>query len=842
MNRHSGRIATVAIGACLCALALSARAQTDPRGLDIAGGDLAVMLDDLARQSGLSILYSTEQVRGLQAEAVRGRLTARAALRLILRGTGLEARTDRSGAVAIVPRPARAPIEDAEIIVTATRRDTSVAEVPYNIQVLSGRTLNRTGARRLADYARTIPGLTFSDEGGRDGFRPFLRGLRSGTDIGLVATTAVFVDDINVDRPVTFRPLDLKLLEVERIEVLRGPQGTLYGAGAIGGVIRYVSVKPDPGGFEGKAEGMAGTVKGGGTDYELTGSANLPIVSDKAALRVAAGYFRSGGYIDNARLGTRDVNDESTVSLRAALRLLPAEGTTIDLSYYRQRSQYGERSWSESTLGPDTVNHPNAGWMTETANLGAVNVEQELGFATLTSTTSLFDVDRRQSQDFTYARRDQTWALRVGQRFPLPEFTIYNRGRDDARAWAQEIRLVSGAESRLDWILGGYYYRSTHRNAYDLFAPVPFPGQGDIEAFLQTGLSDDHFSFSGGRETFRHSALFGEVGYRITPAWRVSLGARHYDFRRRQRRVIMDFWSTAHRDGDGLTLREPLPTDISLGRYDESGESYRFNTSYDLAHDAGLVYLTIAQGVRPGGYNVETTSSPIPQGYKQFNSDKIWNYEIGGRLNLGADVALNAALYAIDWSKMQTQVQLPTLNGLRGNAGKARGRGVELEIRTRDWLSPGLSLSLGAAWTDVRLRERIDDIGFAGERSPFVPRVSGSAIIDYARPLGDGEAGINLMVTYTGASTADFGPVRPGLAGDVPNPQYARLGDYWLANLGVRLPLGGHVLRLFVDNMFDTRGTLYSVYQASYSPYRQSFRQVTTARPRTAGASLEWIF
>lgn len=849
---------TIAMAAGPAAVPAFAQDAPRPGAIDLAAGSLAQALDRLGERSGILIMYTPELVQDLRAPAVRGATGVEEALRRLLSGSGLtwEKVNDstfvlrRAPAPAAASGPAAAPAAATEpevqelgsITVTATRREETLLSVSNNIQTISRATLERTGARRLGDFARTVAGLTFSDEGGRDGFRPFLRGLRSGEDIGLIATTAVYVDDVNVDRPTNFRPLDLKVLDVDQVEILRGPQGTLYGAGAIGGVIRYVTTKPDTYSYEGRASVLASATDGGGINKEVTGMLNLPLAEDRAALRVALGYYDTDGFIDNVRLGARDVNDERTLSGRFAFRLLPTDRTTVDLVYQREDSQHGERGWYEDALGRYNVGYYHPGRLDELAQLTSLTIAHDFGPAKLTSSTSYFDVARRQSQDLTHSERDSFYARIVGNALVLPEFSVYTDSGDDSRALSQEIRLVSDSDGPFDWLVGGYWYDAKSRDAGQLKVPVPFDRQAEMEAFLGVRLNDDNEFYSAGRERLRQLAFFGEVGFRITPAWRVSLGARHFDFSRNATRVMIDQWTPAGRTPDGYAVHTPDPGSISYGHYDETGQVYRFNTSYEF-EGKGLAYFTVAEGFRPGGFNAQTTSSQVPDDRRQYRSDSLRNYEAGGRMMLGRDWYVNGAVYYIDWTGMQTQVQTPTLFGLRGNAAAAHARGAELEINGQNVLVRGLSVAATYTHTDVRLDERVDGIGLADERAPFVPRNSGSLMGDYAFAVGgDWRAGVNLLVSHTGGSWTDFGPIKPSVFGDNPNSQYLRLDGYWMANLSVRLQRGPLSMRLFVNNLTNTHAELYKYYQAAYSQYRDSFVRTTVARPRTVGFEIARSF
>jgi outer membrane receptor protein involved in Fe transport len=415
--------------------------------------------------------------------------------------------------------------------------------------------------------------------------------------------------------------------------------------------------------------------------------------------------------------------------------------------------------------------------------------------------------------------------------------------RNNSEAWTQELRLVSSSKGPLDWIAGGYWYDADFKGHFQEHVPTGFTGQADMESWVGAPLNDDKEFVSDLTESTRQRAFFGEIGYRLTPQWRISLGARYFDYRIRNETWQIDQWNyyAGGRDSAGFARTQPLPDDYGRGLADDSGSVFRFNTSYNLGSD-DLVYLTVAEGYRPGGFNEATSANPIPVEYQEFQPDSITSYELGGKFGLlGGRAYLSSAVYYIDWSDMQTQVQLPTLFGLRGNAGKAHSQGIELELYTRDIWTPGLALALGYSWNSVELDETTNGIGFKGERAPYVPQHSGSAVVDYAFAFSTRwSGGLNVAATYTGGSASDFGPVKPDLfTGSRPNPSYLELDGYWLLNLSLRIEDERWSVRAFVDNATDEKAALYLSLGESYSQYRPArYIERTLQRPRTYGIEL----
>lgn len=741
--------------------------------------------------------------------------------------------------------PVETPAE--EIIVTGTRRSQSVRDVPFNIQAITGDALEKTGATEITDFARTVPGLSLTDRGPSGGVRLVLRGLRTGTEAGLEPTTSVYVDEVPMDLPYRGSPLDLKLIDIERVEVLRGPQGTLFGGGAIGGTLRYISKKPDMGAFEGRAGAELSTTRHGALNYNVTGMVNVP-VAEGVAVRGNVGHFDNDGFIDNVRLGTKNVNDDRTTSGRIAVLLKPVDDLQIDLTYYRQTARYGESAFQLESAPRLTVDYTHPGDTRFTAQLANLTLNYDFGWANLTSSSSYVDERQDSVSDGTFGIRDLILGSFIAPD-DLPEFAEFTERDAKSHSFTQEVRLVSNSDGRFDWIVGGYYSRQRLSEDQQERVPVPFPGQAAFEQNIIGALLNDDKEYAYEvDERSRQYAAFGELKYNFTDAWQASIGGRYFDVSGRGDFFSIDQWfGRDARDANGLARTVALPEEFSTGRYDETGSVFRFNSSYELGDDA-LVYVTIAQGYRPGGFNLTTPNTGIPPEGRQFESDDLVSYEVGGKFSLLQNrVYVSSALFRIDWSDIQTTVRTPLGFSFLGNAGKARSQGLELEAEVRDVVAPGLSLNLGYSLTDTELRESIERIGFAGERSPLVPRHSLSLMADYAVEVGNGlEAGLNWLTTYTSGSFADFGRFKPILdpatGGLIPspsaNPQYLPIDGYWLTNLSLRLEGESWSLRVFADNLFDARFKTSRDFLALNSNFAQPTNFFIANRPRTIGVGL----
>jgi iron complex outermembrane receptor protein len=738
-----------------------------------------------------------------------------------------------------------------EIIVTGTRRSESVRNVPFNIQAIAGDALEKTGATDIADFARTVPGLSLTDGGAREGVTLVLRGLRTGTEAALAPTTTVYVDEIPMDMPFRGSPLDLKLVDVERVEVLRGPQGTLFGGGAIGGTLRYISKKPDMTAIEGRVGAELSATRHGGANYNATAMLNVP-VADWIAVRANVGQFRNDGYIDNVALGTKDVNDDRTTSARIAVLMKPADNLDIDLSYYRQTARYGEFNTQRESQPDLTVDYTHPGDSRYKAQLANLTLSYDFGWASLTSSSSYVDERLNATNDSTFGIRDGIFSSFLDPA-DIPEFTVITQRRARSHGFTQEVRLVSSSDGPFDWIAGGYYNKVRVREVQQELVPVPFPGQDDFEQNIIGGELNDNKEYTYESDTrTRQFAAFGELKYHVTDAWQASVGGRYFDVRGTGGFFSIDQWFGQNaRDANGLARTTPLPYEFSNGRYHEKGSVWRFNSSYKFGRD-GLVYVTIAQGFRPGGFNLITPNTGIPPEGRQYDADDLVSYELGGKFSLLQNrLYVSSAIFRIDWSDIQTTVRTPLGFAYQGNAGKAVSQGVELELNARDILLPGLSFNLGYSFTDAKLTETIAGIGFKGERMPLVPRHALSLMTDYSAEIsGDLKLGFNWVSSYTSSTIADFGRFRPvndpvtGLPVPAasPNPQYLPLDSYWLTNMSLRIEGESWSVRVFADNLFDARFKTSRQFVNANSRFAVSDIQYSANRPRTIGIGLSKRF
>ncbi|HEX6992592.1 MAG TPA: TonB-dependent receptor [Gammaproteobacteria bacterium] len=752
---------------------------------------------------------------------------------------------------------ARAQVADPleEIVVTASRRETTVQDLPFNITALSGETLERRRLNDLAELGRWVPGLTVVDQGGRASNLMVVRGLNVAS-----LNASEFLENSSGDSVQTYVGdiplyLDLKLHDIERVEVLIGPQGTLYGAGTLGGAVRYIPRAPELDSFTLDLEGdVFGISHGEDTGFEGAFTVNVPIVDDRLALRTSLAWLDEPGYIDYPYLvrepgvsnpqpnfddpldvaanlrGERDVNWEETLSGRVALLFAPSDRVQATFNYYFQDQEAGGRSVNHRHsfgTGPYESAHRFVEPNDQRNRLFSIEVVADLGFAELTSATGFSDYDQLGQRDQTDFLLDQQWGY---EEFPL--FAAYTREASTDERTNQEIRLVSVGDGPWSWI-GGVFYNDYARDAIsEEFTPgypefrfgTSFP-TGDLEYRQLTSIR------------LEEQAVFGEVTYRFADRWAATLGGRFFDYETEQSiSADMPFW------GDFGTPQ--------VNRARDDGFLGKLNLAYDVG-DTSLAYLTISEGYRIGGVNgLPECEDPEQSDVQEacllpdevlIKPDRTKNYEIGVHSTLAdGRVNVNASVYYIDWKDIQTMAR--TKNGANMifvNGGTARSRGLELSADART--NGPWSFSATYAYTDAELTsdapllvDREED-AFAGDRLAGTPEHHGSFYANYYRMLPGGlRLDIDYGLTFTSSVLTKVGQ-RNG--GEV-------LGGYTLHNMSVGIGKERWSATLYADNLFDkfaetaVRESPLHIREVNGVAVRRYFRGVL--RPRTFGIELRY--
>ncbi len=719
------------------------------------------------------------------------------------------------------------------IQVTATRRAGSVQEAPLNITALDGDVIKDQNIGDLEDIARWVPGLTISDQGGREGSPIIVRGLNTNTSdrISDGGTVATYVGEIPLN-------IDLRLTDVDRVEVLIGPQGTLYGAGTLGGAIRYLLKQPELDITEGQVTGdIFALNESDGTGGEFGLVFNTPLIEDVLAIRASVNHYTNPGYIDynyvvqnpgvsnpnpdftnqqdvNANLRrVSDVNDEQITTGRVSLRWQANEAVEATLNYFYQKQENGGNSTSQYNSLSDTNplhgmigQYENAARILEPGeeenDLLSLEIKADLSFAELVSASGWSSYEQSGQRDQTDLLYD-IWSGYAD----FPAFVAQTLDTSKRDSFTQEIRLVSNSDSAFNWIVGGYYNKlETHSDDRE-YTPGLTEFWGDDIPNLQQDL--EYILVSDSEIT--EQALFGEVGYAFTEQFNVTLGARFYEY---------DVSTTSGSatplySGDFSSLDQLTMVNTSAS---DNGNLFKFNANYTF-NSGVLAYFTVSEGFRIGGGNgIAPCPDVLPEqqivcalpneiGYEP---DTTVNYELGFKSSWFKNrLHFNAALFNVDWK--DAQVGTATVNGqelITSNAATANSKGVE--ISSRAMIADNWTAYATYAYAKAQLTEDAPELlgvlddeyaqyqtyydGSDGDRLPGAPEHQFSFGLRYEQDVLDDKL---LSINY-GMTAQSNVITKVGLKADGET-----LSGYALSNLSAKLTGNMWSATLYVDNLFD---------------------------------------
>jgi iron complex outermembrane receptor protein len=701
-----------------------------------------------------------------------------------------------------VAAPALAQADDTftaeEIVVTARKRVESLQDVPAAITAISGETLKQTGSAGIEDFVRMAPGLNLANTG-FGGFQNFrIRGVAtdSGTSV-LQGPVSLYLDETpTIDPYVPYGTADFYLADIDRVEVLRGPQGTLFGSGSLSGAVRVLTKKPKLGVVEGYVEAGVSTVSDGGTGYSVEGAVNVPL-GDKFALRAVAYDRQIPGYIDNIALNRTDSNEGEMVGGRIALRGELTEALTVTASLVHQETTFDDGSKSFVDGGPGGTRQWNAltaDSRKDRSTIGTLVAELDLGWASLTSATSYLDMFSNPHVAF------DAFSPVLG----FPGTSTQLNGRSNSGGWIEELRLASKGDGPFSYLVGLYYsdrktsIRSLLHNA-------------EVEQFF--GL--DNIFTSALDAKVREAALFGELSYEITPKLELAVGVRVFRNKFQSAQV-----------SDGLVNGFV----VSSFERNKTEEDYtpRVTLTWKPTDDL-TIYGQAAKGYRIGQSNA--TVGDVPP---TFDPDYLWNYEVGLKSDFWEHRARVAiAAFYIDWQNLQVQLPGP-FGPYTGNAGSARSIGLEFEGSV--FLTHDLELMTSFALTNAELTESVPTliqpsgvVGVSdGDALPGSAKFTMTNAIRYTHDLGEGRAFYaRLDHQYVGGSYNSF------------TSQGAyRMGDYRLfnASIGFDFPMGVG-LSAYVKNIGDEDGATNVLFD-SLGGIPQAIR----VPPRTFGVALSKTF
>jgi iron complex outermembrane receptor protein len=811
----------------------------------IASQPLAQALVEFAHQTGLQLLYESKLAARRQSHEAPAGLAASDALTLMLQGTGLNFQFLNPKTVRIyepaaaspavqpsathVPEPRAEPPAhrlDAleEVIVTATRREEHASDVPISMAVWSQEAITAWGAKNTADIAALTPGVQF------DSYpeRPFqtniaMRGLngRDGTAIG------IYIDDVPIPAPsawgaAVYRSFPL-LFDLDRVEVLRGPQGTLFGQGAMGGAVRFITQQPDLTEYSGVTSAEVAKTERGGMSYESGAALGGPLVPSSVGFRVAGWRRWDGGFIDRVDPftgATVDGNANGSVSevFRGALIFAPSDALRIMPSLmYQSESTYDISSFYTYLSDPGAGILRNGKLLPQPGDdefvLASLKLTATFATTELTALTAYFHRTTSQLEDFTNIG---IWDNPMGPEYPLDySDAVPTEHNLSETTYSEEVRLSSVAtNSRLTWLAGAFYSYDRHLETDNTVAHDPTVG-----AIVNGNNS------VGGSET--ELAAFGQVALRFAQHYTATAGLRVAQYKH---------------DGNfeaGGPLNAGVPTPFVAASQD-TGIAPRFGLDY-RPDEEQLFYASIAEGYRPGGLNAPLSSAcGVPEA-GPYRPDSLWSFELGGKNRLlSGRLQLNTSLFYAGWRNTQFSLITPTPQECTytANVAGAMSRGFELEAQAL--MTEYLKTDLSIAYEDARYTQTVRVgsllIVASGDVIGTLPLVPSPwdlrASIDYARPLGAGVTGYaraddeihshNPGPFYSQhPDDAFYAPGR--VANPATNLLNARAGLKWS-----RVDVG-----VYINNLLDSQPTL-SIRNNSRA---DTLFYATTFRPRTIGLS-----
>jgi iron complex outermembrane recepter protein len=719
------------------------------------------------------------------------------------------------------------PSEIGEVIVTARKSSERLQDVPLSITALSSENLERAGTRSIADIGRETPGLNVVSVGPGQN-QLIIRGVSSS---GGVPTVGFYIDDTPIESVgnVAGGAMDPALFDLDHVEVLRGPQGTLYGASSMGGTVKYVTGQPNLTATQAAVTTTLSGTNGGGPNYEVRGLLNVPLMPDLAAVRVAVFYRDDDGYIDRYPINpnhylqalsgpvTKHVNTEKSYGARLSVEVKANDILSITPSIWLQRTDLG---------APFTVDDPPGSLrnmiqtrdvdepITDELSLFALTVAADLGSVHLTSSTSYrdrrFDAveDDSKVNDYYFSPEPQSYVYPVS-------FDNYFANHD----FAEELR----GTARLGVAHGllGLFYLHQRNDTF-----LDFPISPGYNAAFGSPFGDAPFFVETDTKQVVQRAAFGELNVDVTKNLEATVGLRVFGITQEDHSI-----STGVFNGPTTTVGNGSSTD--------HGITPKYEVSYRFTPDV-LAYTSATKGFRQGGpiddfgsiCNADLPAVGLDKPPTSFKADSIWNYEVGAKTSwLDRRLSANAGVYYIDWTNIQQLVLLPRC-GLEftGNFGRATSKGSELELQYTP--VSGLHLSVGTAYNEAKLVSTVAGAqGHPGDTLENAPRWTGSASVDYTLTFNAATSAygrVDFSTTSREYNTFDSSSI------------YYNSGGYSLANLRVGAMHSGWDTALVVQNAFDKHAE--TALPVSYAADLPTTRRVSVNRPRTIGLQVKFGF
>jgi outer membrane receptor protein involved in Fe transport len=729
-------------------------------------------------------------------------------------------------AIGLAATPAWAA-DDAEgdantIIVTAQKREEAILDIPQSVTVVSGETLERQSATSFQDYLNQVPGLSLQQSEPGVG-RLVLRGVNTG---GVASTVSVYVDETPFGSSSglvngAILAGDFDTFDVARIEVLRGPQGTLYGASSLGGVLKFVTGAPQLGAFSARARGGVDFVDGGGMGYNVNGLVNAPL-GETAALRVSGSYRKRAGWVDAVAgeqsflgvpsLGEEEINEGESWSGRASLLFEPSDRLSIRITGIAQNiesdgSNFVDVDEDYEPLNADgeysqSVFIPGANKLEYRVINGTL--DYDFGFASLISSTSYAKQDQTFRDDYTQLYGTFLnyiyGAINPGPGNGLPDpitddvFGVYQDQLTNLSKFTQELRLVSPESDTLEWLIGAYYTREKglidqYISSLDLVTR---------QQMSQPDLRDLAVATASSR--YREIAGFANATWHITDRFDITAGGRWSENKQS---------STQTAVGSPFLIAGGSATEPTA-RSKENVFTWSVSPRFELS-DTTAVYARVAKGYRPGGPNIlpPTAGPDVPRSY---DADTITSYEIGLKSDIGQTVSIDISAYHLKWKDIQLFAFIDNF-GVNANGSGAESNGAEASLQFRP--VSGLTLGLNGSIVDAELTANTDPFvgGFDGDKLPYVPKSSFSLTGDYEWSLSDdATAYFGGTLAYVGKQRGNFEAGEPiGIDPDTGEfifqfTDQRRIPSYTTVDLRAGVQFGAFSVDAFVRNLTNADG------------------------------------
>lgn len=683
------------------------------------------------------------------------------------------------------------------IIVTAQKREQTLVDVPQSISVVSGDALEAQQASSFQDYLNLVPGLQLVQD--TPGFgRLVIRGVNTG---GVASTVATYVDETPFGSSSglvngAILAGDFDTFDVARVEVLRGPQGTIYGASSLGGVVKFVTNEPDTTQFVGRVRGSVEAVKGGDISYSGNAVINVPL-GDTLAFRASGTYRKQGGFIDSIGSSSMDlfgstftsrtednINGTKSYGGRASLKFTPDDSFSVRLSAILQNFEADAPSSVESD--PDTLEtlygRPTQSLFVSPASDVSYRVyngviDYDFGFATLTSSSSYATLEQQFRDDLSF---NLSTALGL---FPDQ---IYLNQTTRAKKFTQEVRLASSESSFVDWIIGGYYTKENGLIDQE-FIPVT---QGTLDRITALGT----LAIATLDSEYEEIAAFANATVHLGDRFDIDLGGRY-----------------SHNNQNAVQGTDgPLAGGLTTASQNSSENVFTYSVAPKFKFgDNASIYARVAKGFRPGGPNALAPGAPAS--VQTFDSDTVLSYEVGIKATtLDNSFSIEAAAYHIDWNNVQLIAAIGNFN-VNTNGPGAKSDGLEFTATARP--TPGLSLSVNGAYTNARLTDDTVVVtngvvganlvgGIKGDDLPFTPKYSISLNGDYEWDLSDSiTASFGGSMRFLSKQSGAFdGTYRAA------NGRQRQLPSYEVIDLRAGLDFGQFKLEGFVRNLGNSDG------------------------------------